>query len=462
MHVTEAIGRWLARTGFEDLPQDAVQRAKEVVLDTLGVALAGATQPVGEIVIDYGREAGGRPEATVIGGGFKTDAASAAFANGVLANALDYDATLLPLGHPACTTLPAALAAGEKLRVSGRRLIEAVVLGLEVHAKIAYGYGLQEGPARGSSVGVYGALGAAAASSKLLGLDAWQARMALGTAAAHASGLKKGAGTMTKPYHAGNAASGGVRAAILAKAGWTAAPESIEGAFGYADQFMGLDNYDPAVTIDGLGNPFNIATPGVAIKVYPTCHRNVRSVDAVLKLVEDHDIKPDDVEEIEVRIPHAGWMNEPEPDSGLMAKVSLQYNVAESVLRRSVEIESFDDARVRSPEARAMMKRVKLVVDPSIPSQYNDAYNPVTILLRDGRRLTKRVDVARGEWGDPLTLDEIVRKFEANALRLLPREACDRIVELVLSLETSHSLEEVMALTCAVERAGRLAQGKGA
>lgn len=446
MSVTEAIARWIAGTGYEDLPPEAMRVSKEVILDTFGVALAGATQPVGQLAIGYARGEGGIPDAGVIGGGFRTGAANAAFANGVLANALDFDATALPVGHPVCSIFPAVFALGEKLDLPGKKVIEAFVIGLEVHGKVAYGYGLQEGPARGSSVGVYGVIGAAAASAKLLGLGPWQTRMALGIAASHAGGIKKNAGTMTKPYHAGNAAAGGVRAAALACAGWTATPEPFEGTLGFADEFMGLDRFDPEITTRGLGRPFHIVDPGIAIKAYPTCHRNVRGVDAVLKLVLEHDIRPEQVEHVTVTVPNEGWMNQPHPEDGLVAKVSLQHNVAEAILHRRVGIESFDDTEVSSSEARAMTAKVELVVDPSIPSEYLDASNPVAIRLKDGRELRERVDVAHGEWGDPLSLEEIERKYTDNARRVLHRDDCDRLRDLVLKMETLDSVAEAMAL----------------
>ena len=250
---------------------------------------------------------------------------------------------------------------------------------------------------------------------------------------------------MTKPYHAGNAAFGAVRAAMLAKAGWTATPEPIEGPLGFADEFMGAGRYDPAVTVASLGNPFGIVDPGIAIKTHPTCHRNLRGIAAVLKLVKDYDIKPEQVEQVTVAVPHAGWMNRPNPDSGLMAKVSLQHNLAEAILNRDVDIDSFDDGRLDSPKVHSVMEQVKLVVDPSIPSQYRDVYNPVTVRLKDGRELTERVDVVHGEWDDPLSLDEVVHKYRDNGLRMLSESECDRTIDLVLNLEKLDSVSELMA-----------------
>ena len=137
--ITEAIARWVAEGSYEELPGEAVHAAKRALLDTLGVAIAGSTQPVGRIVIDYTRDAEGAPQASVIGAGFKTNVANAAFANGVMAHATDYDDTWLPLGHPTCSVLPPVFALAEKLGVTGREVILATVVGLEVHGKVGYG-----------------------------------------------------------------------------------------------------------------------------------------------------------------------------------------------------------------------------------------------------------------------------------------------------------------------------------
>ena len=439
--VTEAIARWIGKTTYEDMPPEAVEAAKRAILDTLGVSLAGATQPVGQIVLNYTREAGGTPEAGVIGGGLRTNVADAAFANGVLSHATDYDDTWLPVGHPSCTVFPVILALGEKLGASGRELIEAFVIGLEVHGKVGFGHSTPGF----HSTAIYGVLGAAAAGSKLLGLDEWKTRMALAIAASHASGVGKNNGTMTKPYHAGNAASGGLRAALLAKAGFNGDPD-ILGPRGYTSAFMKDSEYDPQATIAGLGNPFHVVSPGIAVKKYPTCYLNHRALDAILRLVVAHDVRPEQVEEVVVTVPYEGWLNRTDLDFGLRAKFSMQYNMVEAILSRKVIIESFDDTHVFRPEAQEMMRRVRLEEDTSIPKEYENASNPVTLRLNDGRVLSERVDVPHGDWDDLLSLEELVAKYRDNALRVLSSSDSQRTTELVLGLEKVEDIKELAGL----------------
>ena len=441
MGLTDSIAKWIIATEYEHLPSEAVTAAKRAMLDTLGVSLAGATQPIGGIVLDYTRSAGGAEQASVIAGGMRTSLVDTAFANGVLAHATDFDDTWLPVGHPTCTVFPVVLALAEELGSSGRDVVTAFCIGLEIHGKLGIGHhtpGFH-------STGVYGVLAAAAAASKMLGLDEWQIRMALAIAASHASGIGKNIGTMTKPYHSGNAAAGGLRAALLAKAGFTGDPEPIDGERGFAGVFMDGEYYAQA-TIDALGRPFHVVSPGIGVKKYPTCYLNHRALDAILKLVIANDVKPEQVEEIVATVPHEGWLNRMDLDFGLRAKFSLQYNLAEAVLSRRIVIESFDDEYVNRPEAREMMERVTLQVDPSIPSEYKDASNPVTLRLKDGRTLYERVDVPHGDWDDLLSLEELLGKYRDNALRVLSREDCERTIELMLALETQSGIDELAAL----------------
>ena len=443
--VTEVMCRWIVNTTYDDLPTEAVMAAKRAMLDTLGVTLAGATQPVGRIVINYTRDAGGEAEAGVIAGGMKTTVANAAFASGVMAHALDFDDIWLPVSHPSCTVFPAALALGEKQAASGKQLIEAFVVGLEIHGKTGQGLGkwVHMSTPGFHTTAIFGVMAAAVASAKLLRLDEWKTRMALAIAASHASGILKGSGTMVKAYHAGNASSGGVRAALLARQGFTGDPDVIGGPRGYAETFMGRGRYDPQATIAGLGNPFHVVFPGIGVKKYPCCYLIHRALDAILRLVMDYDVRPEQVEEVVVTVPHEGWQNRSEVDDGMQAKFSLQYNMAEAILARKIVIESFEDAYVNRPEAKEMMKRVRLEVDPSVPQEYHLASNPVTMSLKDGRLLNSRVDVPHGDWGDPMSLDELLAKYRDNALRVLSPRNCQRTVDLMLGLEKLEDIGEL-------------------
>ncbi len=444
MGVSQGISEWIVKTKFEDLPPEAVQVAKRMTLDTIGVALAAAAHPLGKPVIDYTHSLGGVPEASVVGGALKTNLFNAAFANGVLINILDFDDTWFPLGHPSSPVFPTVMALGEKLKSPGSKVIEAYVIGLEVWSKIIAGRA-PKGESRLPTVGAFGALAAAAAASKLLLLNEQQTRMSLGIAASHASGLRKNTGTMTKAYHAGNAASGGLRAALLAQAGWTADPEPIEGIGGFAELTMGYGNYDPSKTLKELGNPFHLVDPGVGFKKYPVCYLNQRPLDAILELIAAHSIHSDQVESIIVGVPNETWMNQPDPDTGLRARLSLQHNLAEAIISRKLTIDGLEESRVHSGKIREMMKRVQLRVDPSIPADYVHTSNPVTIHLRDGRKLLHRIDIPHGDWDDPLSESEVRAKFEDVTRDILGPKQRNKIIDEVAGLEDVKDITTLMS-----------------
>ncbi len=450
MSVTPAIAHWITTTRYEDLPVEAVQVVKRMGLDNLGVAIAAVNEPAGRIIVDYTREAGGSPEASVIGGGYRTSVADAAFANAVLAHVLDFDDTWYPFGHPSCCIFPATMALGEKLQSSGRELIEAYLLGLEVWGKVRQGIS-GEGSFSFAAVGVLGVLGAAVAASKLLRLTDVETVMALGIAASQAGGLRKNTGTMTKPYHAGNSAGGGIRAALLAKAGWTADPEPLEGPLGLLESVMPSGGFDPDRTIAGLGNPFHVLKPGVGFKKYPTCYLNHRAIDALLELANEHEVRPDQVEQVIVAVPNDTWMNDPDPATGLRAKLSLQHNLAEVLLNGTITIESFNHDRVHSEEIRQLMARVVMQVDSSMSSEYRHVQNPLTLRLKDGREFTGQVDVPHGDWDDPLGEQEVLAKFRDNAQRHLSDEECERTAQLMLDLEETDNNREIMGISCGAQ-----------
>lgn len=441
--LTLGIADWVTSTTYSHLSTDAITAAKRAILDTLGVSLAGSTQPVGRIVTEYARGVGASGKAGIIAGGFKTDPVNAAFANGVLAHSIDFDDTsqLSPgrLGHPSSGVMPAVLAAAEKIGASGESAITGLVVGIEIYAVAGAG----PGTPYFHNAGVYNALAAASAAASIMGLDSQRARMALAIAASHAAGLSKNTGTMTKPYHAGNAASGGLRGALLAQTGFSGDPNILEGPQGYIQAFHGPVPINIGETLSGLGNPFHIISPGLAVKKYPTCFLNHRGLDALIPILIENDIRPDAVAEVVLTVPHRGWLDLAEPDSGLRSKFSIQYNLAEVIMSRKIVIESFDDDHSMRPEVRHLMRQIKLEVDTSIPSAYDQASNPVRIRLKDGRVFKGQVDTPHGNWDQPLTLNELLDKFRDNAERVMSRSACNQLVDQVMRLEDINDLSKL-------------------
>ncbi|MBC7324633.1 MAG: MmgE/PrpD family protein, partial [Moorella sp. (in: Bacteria)] len=275
MSITEQIANFVVGAQLEDMPAEGIKMAKEAMLDCLGCTFVGAAQPVGDIMAEYVREVEGKPVSSVVGKGLRTSPPQAALANGIMAHAEDFDdVNLSILGHPSPPMFPAALAVAEYCGASGRQLIEAYIAGFEVETRV----GLAINPGhynRGwHATATLGVLGAAAASAKIFGLNAEQTRMALGIAASQASGIRQNFGTMTKPFHAGNAARGGVLAAMLARLGFTADLNILETPLGFCTVFRGdvpPDQIDMEKIVAGLGKEYELMRSKIAFKPYPSC-----------------------------------------------------------------------------------------------------------------------------------------------------------------------------------------------
>ncbi len=233
--------------------------------------------------------------------GARTGAVWASLCNGTAAHALDFDDTnFVLLGHPSAPVLAAALAAGELALADGQALVHAFLLGFEVETTLAAVINPEHYEHGWHATCTLGTLGAAAAAARLLGLDTAQIRTALAVAASQSSGLKENFGTMTKPFHAGHAARSGVLAALLAREGWTASEQALEGPQGFFNVLgAGARRIE---ALDTLGAPWKILTSGVAVKPYPSCACTHSIIDGALELGRVHRIRPDDVAEVTVEV----------------------------------------------------------------------------------------------------------------------------------------------------------------
>jgi 2-methylcitrate dehydratase PrpD len=267
METTRKLAEFVCDTRFADIPPAVVQKAKECFLDWQGVALAGTTDPVAPIVMDYVRAFGGRPEAGVIGSDLRTDAASAAFANGVIGHALDFDdyhdETVI---HASAACIPAILAVAERNRLGGEDLLAAMILGIDVCIRVGLGLGDYHYQRGWHTTATAGTFGATAGVAKLLGFDVDRTVNAFGICGTQAAGLRQVFGTMTKPFHAGKVSHEGVLSCFLTRGGFTAPANIIEGELGLLNVLT--DAPDEAVILRDLGAHWYVMD--LSIKPYPT------------------------------------------------------------------------------------------------------------------------------------------------------------------------------------------------
>ncbi|MDP2241043.1 MAG: MmgE/PrpD family protein [Burkholderiales bacterium] len=445
---------------YEDLPPDAVHWAKVGLLDTIGVTLAGSTDPGSRIVART--LASGAGPSLVFGSTARVGALDAALINGTAAHALDFDDCNNTLGgHPSVPILPALFALADEHGASGRDFLAAYVAGFETECKIALGvnfYHYMHGWHPTATIGVFGA---AAACARLLSLNDEQTATALAIAASLASGIKANFGTMVKPLHIGQCARNGLFAALLARDGLTASPAAFEHKQGYFEVFNGAGNYDASKILPAWASPLDIVQPGIAIKQYPCCGSTHPAIDAMLTLAREHDLNPDQVERIDSwthtrRLEHT---NRPDPQSTMDAKFSVQYCLARALTGRKVVIEHFEGDSFRDPQVRSVMARVHAA--PYTTAQFpadNHFGAEIRVTLRGGKTLSAKVDQPLGRTSaNPLPPERLKEKFVNCALRVLPAASLPGLYAAIQDFENLRDVRGLIALMAIESRNARVA-----
>ena len=331
-------------------PAGARARAAIAVLDTVGVTLAGASEPASLIVRQVVAAEGG-DACGVFGTPVRASMSGAALANGTAAHALDYDdMCFVSLAHPSAPLVPAVLAAAESERLTGRAVLDAYVVGFEIEARLGRLMNPRHYQRGWHCTSTLGTIGAAAAVSRLLGLDARTAGHALAIAASEASGLKENFGTMVKPLHAGLAARNGVLAALLARGGMTASDLALDGPQGLLHA-MDSEGHALADAIADLGARWEILDTGITVKLYPSCAGTHPSLDAILDLRRREGFTAGDVERIDIDVDSIvpTILIYDRPATGLEGKFSLPFCAAAAVVFGRVGIDTFDAASLTNP-----------------------------------------------------------------------------------------------------------------
>ena len=409
-------------------PPPALDRAAAAVRDTAGVILAGAVEPAARLAQALAVEEG-RGRCAVLGTPARTGASWAAFANGVAAHALDFDdMCFVSLAHPSCALFPAALAAGEMARGTGRSLLEAYVVGFELECRLGAAMNPRHYHERGwHCTSTIGTVGAAAAAARVLGLTPEATAHALGIAASSACGLKENLGSMVKPLHAGMAARNGVLAARLAERGYTASERSLDGPQGFlAAMDAQQTTLEPAAA--DLGVHWEILATGITVKLYPSCAATHPTLDVLLDLRARERFAAADVDAVEVEVDSMTprLLIYDRPVTGLEGKFSMPFCAAAAIVEGRIGIDTFDVDRIASPAIQALMPKVAMRVHPAFDAGAPLSQTRVTVRLRGGRVLTQSADGARGYPARPASDAELAGKFSTCARRTLPADAAGR------------------------------------
>lgn len=442
MGATRELATFVATTTFDALPAEVVHQTKRCWLDVLGAALGGSRMPPIDHLLAVADALGGGGSATVLGRGRRLDALWASRVNGQAAHVLDFDDTLVAPGavlHPSAPVVPAVLALGEWQRRDGRQALRAAALGIEVAVRSALAFGQSHIDRAFHATGTAGALGTAAAGAALLGLDAARTGHALGVAASQAAGLRCFHGSMTKSFQAGHAASSGLLAVLLAERGWDSSDAAYESERGMASAMTAQLDVDALV--GGLGQRWGLLRVG--FKPYPCGVVTHPIIDAMLAL-RDQGLRAEEVERVDLAVhPHViSATGKTELHTELDAKFSVYHCAAVALVDGQVSLAQFERARIDDPAVVVLRRRVTTTVTPGLARDQTR----VTVTLRDGRQLGHAVAHGSGTEQNPLTDEQLARKFRGLADRVVGAERAARLAEHVWRLEQLADIGELAAL----------------
>jgi 2-methylcitrate dehydratase PrpD len=456
--LTAYVADFIVNTTYEGIPPEVIELGKKSILDGFGLALAGSKAESAPLCLRYLDTLGttGGPS-TVIGTSRTTAPQLAALVNGVSVHADDFDDTQLAaakdrvyglLVHPTVPVLPAAFALVEQGSFSGREFMLAYHVGVEVECKIAEAIAPRHYEDGFHSTGTCGPFGSAAASAKLMRFEAARTRTALGIAASESGGLRENFGTMTKPFQAGHAAQSGLIAAQLAGLGWTAAQNILEAQRGFFHAAGG--SYDPGALLHRLGEPWTFASPGISLKPYPSGSLSHPAMTEMMRLIEKHDIRPEQVQQVEVGANHDMYqaLLRHDPKTGLEAKFSMEFCIAILLLERKAGLPQFTDAVVRRPDVRAMIGKIRYYIDPQAEAAgFDKMTSLLRITLTGGQVITGRAVYGKGSPADPMTYEEAAGKFRGCAEYAgWPKSKVESVIGLVRSLESVTDMRKLTPL----------------
>lgn len=438
MSATRTLAQFIADTHFADLPPSVVEAAKIAILDGVANVVAGSVQELADIIGRYVQDAGGSPQSSVVGWGYRTNPPAAAFANGVFGHCLDYEIQGFPPTHGTSSCLPAALALAEHHHVSGQQVITAYALGWEIQGRLRAASASATRPGY-HPPGLVGPLGGAAAAAKALGLDTEQTLMALGIAASRTGGLTANTGTMVKSTHPGNAARMGAEAGILAAMGYTASDEALESPVGYAAALFGGE-LDWDIATGSLGASWRLVDPGFDIKRFPAQVYMQNVIESALNLREQNGIDPSNIQQLTIRRQGRGHSG-PVPRSGLDGKFSVEYCAAAALLDGQVGIDTFTDARRFAPDMEDMLGRIH--VEPDGPAS---GATLATAALKDGTTVSAECAAFRGSAANPMSRDERLAKVRDCFHRALSDADTERVLEMLENLDHLDDAAHLMSV----------------
>ena len=445
MSVTEKLAVWAAETP-DIRAEGALDKARDAILDTIGVMIAGAEDKAAKRVRRAVALWGNGP-ATVVGQSETMAAPWAALANGTAAHVLDFDDSFSPVsGHSSAVMVPALLALAEAEGVSGHAILDAYVVGLEIQARIGQSVNVEHYKLGWHSTSTVATIGSAAGCARLLGLPVNGMRNAISIAVSTAAGSKRQFGTMAKPMHAGLAAKNAVMAACLAAAGIEASEEPLDGKWGFRELYAGdaSPGFDAAMA--ALGDPLAIEEFALNPKPYPCCASTHTSLDGLFALKAEHGFSAEDVDSVKTTVPPINFNNlmYPNPQSEMEKRFSMEYCLSAAITHGEVVLSDFQPGADMPSEVREFMPKVSMLKDTK-PDANPSHPTIIEIALRDGRTVSTEIAKQKGTKDFPLDTAEYESKFLGCAAAGLESASATDLYSAIMRLDEQDSIGAVMA-----------------
>jgi 2-methylcitrate dehydratase PrpD len=437
----------VVRTRFHDIPKDVIEQSKKMLLDTLGALIRASSKryPAGKILTKFAKDQGGKPVASIINRGFKTNLVNAALVNGTFGYYCDVESHHVEaVAHVAAVIVPTSLAISEAYGLSGKDLLTALVVGYDVETRVSNALDPTQLYKRGFHPScVAGCFGAAAAAGSLLKLNEERQKMAFGLAGCQASGLLAWAtdhSENSRPFQMGVAARNGVTAALLARDGFGAPPSIFEGKNGLFNAFS--DGPKPERLVEDLGKRFTIME--AAFKLYSCCAFLHPGADALLSILQNNNVNHKQIAEIALRFPKPGASI---IDNNELKSHNAQYILPILAVNGEVNIEDILFERRSDPEINRLSKNTRLVYDEELGPVFPEKYTSVVIVkTKDGKTFEEKVEYAKGTPQNPVGFDIIEDKFRKLTARELSKAKVEKCIVTVKEFEDLAKITPIINL----------------
>lgn len=447
MKAEKRLAEYVCRTQFNEIPRDALKVIRNMLTGVFGTTIAGSGSEGCEALVEYYRDQGGKQEATILIHGGKVPAQNAVMVNSVMARALDFDDAMAPGIHIGASVVPAALGAAELAGdCSGKEFLTALALGTEIAARLNLTEATYDGF---DPTGVCSVFAATVAAGRILQLNESEMWNALALAFNRSGGSFQCNidGSLAVRVIQGWTSQTGMHCAQLAKLGITGPKNFLDGVYGYFHLF-GRDVVSSEACVQSLGERFDLQK--VIFKKYPSCGLTLGCTDVTLALLKEKRLAPDDIDRIEVRVPPYAFKLVGHPfeigdNPKVNAQFSIQYCVANALLRQGSRLRHFEESTIRDSSINAFIEKISVTPDPSLDARGHTALD-LTVFMKTGEEHLKKIDIAPGFPGNPLVQEDHENHFR-DCLDFsetpFPKE---RTEELLKTVDQVEGLKDIQAL----------------